>query len=340
MNNRIFYLDFLKGISIFFVVLLHVSAIGLSNFPIGDFSWEICNIVDSFSRFVVPIFVMISGALLIEKAQKFNLYKSFKRLFIPLVLWSALYALVVNIYRYKGITSEFFIDFLKLTFITPTHNWFLFMLIGVYLLIPFIIAIVKSGNDKYFLILWFLFSVIIPFIRNFDFFIPLIKYVDRFSITMPLGYIGFFILGYRLHMKKIKMDKSQITILILSSIILTMFNVAGTHVMSVKLNRTSEIFYNYLSPIVVIYSVCVFVLFKILFANGNNCKLITLMSKYSLAIYMFHEFILIFIQKLGIDPSIANPILSIPFIAIVVYSISFIIIHIFSKINIFKKYMM
>ena len=63
--NRIFYLDLLKGVSIFFVVLLHTAGLGLSMTQIGSFTWQVCNVFDSLSRFVVPVFVMISGALVL-----------------------------------------------------------------------------------------------------------------------------------------------------------------------------------------------------------------------------------------------------------------------------------
>ncbi len=130
------------------------------------------------------------------------------------------------------------------------------------------------------------------------------------------------------------------------SILLIVINTIGTHIMSVKLGHTSEIFYDYLSPTVVIYSICVFILTKTYIINNNYNfsnqfrKIITLMSKYSLAIYMFHVFILILIQKFGINPSICNPLISIPIITIVIYIISFLTIHLCSKISYFKKYMM
>ena len=69
--KRIFYLDFLKGVAIFFVVLLHTAALGLSRAEIGTFTWEVCNVIDSLCRFVVPIFVIISGALLLDEKKSF-----------------------------------------------------------------------------------------------------------------------------------------------------------------------------------------------------------------------------------------------------------------------------
>lgn len=146
--DRIFYLDFLKGVSILFVVLLHTAALGLSMSEIGSVTWEICNITDSLCRFVVPMFVMISGALLLNEDKQFHIVKSTKRLLIPLILWSLLYAFVVVAYQYRSISLDSISEFLRLTFLTPTHNWFLFMLIGVYLTVPLLRPIVHNGGGK------------------------------------------------------------------------------------------------------------------------------------------------------------------------------------------------
>lgn len=194
--NRIFYLDFLKGVSIFFVVLLHTAALGLSMTEIGSFTWEVCNVLDSLSRFVVPVFVMISGALLLNDRREFHLLKSLKRLIIPLVLWSMLYAFVVTAYQMRTISMEAFIAFLKLSFLSPTHNWFLFMLIGVYLTVPLLKPVIRNEGGKILIILWLLFGVLVPFCKNFDMFAPFCAFADRFSVTLPIGYIGYFVLGY------------------------------------------------------------------------------------------------------------------------------------------------
>lgn len=200
---------------------------------------------------------MISGALLLDERKEFHLYKSLKRLFIPLLLWSVLYAMLVITYQYKSFTEESLLALLQLTFLTPTHNWFLYMLIGVYLLTPLCKAIVKSNKSSYFIILWVIFGVTTSFMKHFDAFYLLNTYIDRFSLTMPLGYIGYFILGHKLHATNFKMTKSRLYGLIFMSIMCIILNIIGTHIESVKLGYTSEVFYDNLSPIVVIYSICI-----------------------------------------------------------------------------------
>lgn len=147
MSQRIFYLDLLKGVSIVFVVLLHVSALGLSETNVGNYAWEVYIIADSFCRFTVPVFVMISGALMLDEKKEFKLIKSVRRLMVPLFLWSFLYALVVIGYQYREVSLESLQKILRLTFVTPTHNWFLFMLIGLYMMIPLIKPLLKDNQQ-------------------------------------------------------------------------------------------------------------------------------------------------------------------------------------------------
>lgn len=344
--KRIFYLDFLKGVAIFFVVLLHTAALGLSRAEIGTFTWEVCNVIDSLCRFVVPIFVMISGALLLDEKKSFYLQKSLKRLFIPLIMWSMLYALLVIAYQIRTVSFDSFTAFLKLSFITPTHNWFLFMLIGVYIMIPLLKPIIRNGGGKMLVILWIVFGVLNPFCKNLDILTTFSNYISRFSITLPLGYIGYFVLGYELSRVNRSIDKICLTFLVFLSIVIIICNALLTHYVSASQGCLTEIYYDYISPMVVIYSACLFLIFKRLFANNDyynhQCysKYIVLMSKYSLAIYMCHEFILIPIQKFGINPTISNPIISVPSIALGIYTITFILIHTLAKVSFFRKTMM
>lgn len=75
--------------------------------------------------------------------------------------------------------------------------------------------------------------------------------------------------------------------------------------------------------------------------NANKMNdLIVDMSKYSLGIYMFHEFILILLLQFDICYNIINPLLAIPFVSIVIYIISFLVIHLCAKNTIFKRYLL
>ena len=93
MEQRINFLDYLRVFAIFFVVMLHASTQNWCSTDVNSFAWQVFNIYDSLSRWAIPVFVMISGALFIPR--KISLSKIFKkyilRLVISLVFWSLFY---------------------------------------------------------------------------------------------------------------------------------------------------------------------------------------------------------------------------------------------------------
>ena len=67
-QNYIEYFDLIRLFSSFGVILIHVSAQKwYSTFP-GQYKWEVLNFYHSISRWSVPEFFMISGALFLNKS--------------------------------------------------------------------------------------------------------------------------------------------------------------------------------------------------------------------------------------------------------------------------------
>ena len=69
-NNYVFYLDFLRVLSMFAVIILHVAAQNFEKVTIGSFAWNVFNITDSLVRWSVPILIMISGVFFLDKASE------------------------------------------------------------------------------------------------------------------------------------------------------------------------------------------------------------------------------------------------------------------------------
>ena len=95
-SENLFWVDVIRALVMFGVVLAHVSADVITEW--GRFPaswWWAANIYDSFARGCVPVFVMVSGALLLPKDESYRSFfvKRFKRILIPFVVWTALYLL-------------------------------------------------------------------------------------------------------------------------------------------------------------------------------------------------------------------------------------------------------
>ncbi|MDD6466906.1 MAG: acyltransferase family protein [Erysipelotrichaceae bacterium] len=101
-NNRIYYLDVLRVIACLSVIMVHSSAPYVVK-NIGSFNFLIGNIFNSITRIGVPLFVMISGALMLDKNYQFSIEKLMKhitRMFVFLV-FGLHFIVYFLIYSYK-----------------------------------------------------------------------------------------------------------------------------------------------------------------------------------------------------------------------------------------------
>lgn len=198
--GRVFYLDVLRIYAIICVVLLHALVPLLTDLNyFGTTSWLISIALNPFCRTGVAIFLMISGHLLLNDplADSFGAFykKRIPRLVIPLLIWNVIYYVYYAlVWDLEGQGAG---DFFTRLFDSGTayHMWYVYTLIGIYLLTPFLKKITYACSKRQltgFLFVIISMTTIRPFINaaalvNIHLFDPLIG-----------GYIGFFVLGYLL----------------------------------------------------------------------------------------------------------------------------------------------
>ena len=214
-DRRIYYFDYLRILCTFSVTLIHVSSEYYYSLDVNSFKWKIAYYYNGLSRFSVPIFFMISGALFLNRDLSFEIIanKYIKRLFIHLLLWSIIYSLV-NIDLSKLDIKQKFLQIIRGHY----HLWYLFATIGIYTIIPFSREIVKNKKLlKSFIFLYFIFLFIIPnyiYILS-KYFKETSKILDYLYSHMNLNNLPinnfYFIFGHYLNNKK---EKKQTRIII------------------------------------------------------------------------------------------------------------------------------
>jgi len=115
------------------VVVLHVSAPFVVNMHTnGIETWWVGNIIDSSTRWCVPILIMISGKLMLVNEKEIELRDFLKKrllkVLIPLLAWSFIY--MVWSYRYDlEWNLSFFVTFAKNLYEGNIyiHLWYLYM---------------------------------------------------------------------------------------------------------------------------------------------------------------------------------------------------------------------
>lgn len=342
MKQRLIYLDWLRIYAIITVVTIHTSAGIVSNnlntIPISN--WLAANFYESISRPSVPLFVMISGALMLSNSKEIK-YKSFlqkriSKIIIPLLGWSFIYY-SYNVYRGDHYPFFSLSQFIKL-FLTngiSVHFWFMYMILGIYLITPLIKIFIQNASMKdihYFLILWIYASVIVKFM-NFYF-----GYSFNIELYYVTNYVGYFILGYYLSNIPISSKLKKISFVsavvgTCSTFLLTYFSTKNGS------GALQEFWYEYLSPNVLFSAVGIFVFIRSTRINTNKIPVIfEKLSNVSFGIYLIHILVLQVLSNEIFDP-IRNhfpSIISIPLSVLITIIISGFSSFILSKIPLFK----
>lgn len=337
-GEKILYANILKIVASIAVVLLHVSAIDWYMIDATSKEWNIINIYDSIVRWGVPIFVMVTGMLLLPEEKEIKISKIFKkyikRVMIMLVIWSAFYAILDRVLLTPDISTKYFI----MSFINGHyHLWYLYMLIGLYLATPIIKLITKPENKKiieYFLIIWFISECCLNMIIKLPIFSNLDIIYANFHIDFFLGFVGYYILGY--YLSKYDIKKHTRYILYVLGILSVIFIILGTRYLKITDYKLPTVFYNALSAPVCLNSMAVFCMVKQIFSKKRFAEktqvIINKWTKLSLGVYLIHPMYIVIMSKLNISLLQWPVILSIPIATIIIYILSAIPSYILSRI--------
>lgn len=196
---RLVFLDALRVLAILLVVTLHATVpVLVDPQRLGQPGWYLCLLQNPINRAGVPLFFMISGFLLLQDPA-IHLPLSFyrrrlPRLLLPLAVWNGIYLLLRT--RPDSFRSGL-LDYFRtlLTNGSCYHMWFIYTILGIYLVAPVLGFLAQHGGRIYLMIL--LAVAIFP-----TSILPLINCVLPFQAViytpMAEGLLGYFILGYLL----------------------------------------------------------------------------------------------------------------------------------------------
>ena len=196
-DSRVVWLDVVRLIAMFTVVCCHCTD------PFNFYPGTAPNIEDikflgavygAVLRPCVPLFVMITGALLLPVRGDASVFykKRIPRVFFPFLIWSVIYNLFPWITGLLGVEPRVILDFFpysgeevmrqslavsmgyiaELPFnfsILDVHMWYIYLLIGLYLYLPIFSAWVEKASEKaklWFLAVWGV-TLLIPYYNEF-----------------------------------------------------------------------------------------------------------------------------------------------------------------------------
>lgn len=341
MERRVPYYDYLRFYATCAVIFLHVSCQNWSDVNVFSYEWRVFNFFDSLVRWCVPIFIMISGALFLNRVISIKMLytKYIFRIVMAYLFWAFVYALV----EYQNI-KNFLLDIIE----GESHLWFLFMIVGIYIAYPIFGQIIKNEKImKYYLLIAFISNLFIPEIILFieDFFgsnIPFLletikKSLMNTNMQLFMGYGFYFVLGF--YLDKQELSKRNRTVIYVLGLIGMLLTFSLENMYSNKYGFPTVNYYNYLSINVCFEAMAVFTIVKQIYSGKKKeDRIIKIFAKYSFGIYLVHMLILYFLAKNEINTLLINPLLSVPFISTLVFLLSFVISIIMNHLPILKKY--
>lgn len=356
-KRNITYFDILRVLSIFIVIFAHTSNDGyflFAKYPNNSLQFWTYLFIAIAVRFPIPIFFGISGALLLGKENE-----SLKDLWSKKILNMFLIYITISLFYY--VDKSYFVnggsrDFSITSFVTTLYDavhetqlWYICEYITFLICLPFLRAIVKSLETKYY---YYMIGV-----GAFFKLLPIIEYLlwngehtlyYSFKITWLISDIIFFpIVGYFLHhIITIDQTKKALLPVWIAYILTVVLTCIATYKLGIAAGEYSEsrsqFFFDYTNFIscIALFLTFKYICAKITFSDRLN-SFIALLGSLTFGTYLFHFFFLHIsslrqwlytMQASGLNEFIAAIIYS-----FVIMVLSYLLSYVLSRIPFVKK---
>lgn len=326
-------LDFIRLIAILLVICIHVSAKGFA--LMDQRHWWAVNTYESISRISVPLFFMVTGALLLPRECSISsiLSRSW-RILVPLFCWSALYLLW---FKYTGTSYDAWIPRI-LRAPVVAHLWYLYTLLGAYLFLPVMSGFFQANQLKMLIFVmgvWFVGASVVPTVFS----ITQKEYVGINWGFLSL-YAGYIVIGATLY-KKIVFRKTPLLVASLIWLACTVATAGFTWLRSTQLAQANETFYAYTSPFVALGAAAAFValreITRIEISNWRFIRpILSPLSRVNFGVYLVHVMVIFALDINGFDYNFTNPWVAIPAVTVVVFFVSALIVAAIQKLPVVR----
>ncbi|MBY6016368.1 acyltransferase family protein [Halomonas denitrificans] len=311
----IFYIHLLRFIAAIAVIAIHVLGPLRGGYGvIPDHQWFGAVSINALTRWAVPVFMMISGALLLSDTRPFDnrhyLQRRLGKVVVPFIGWTLIYATVGGFSGGQWSAP----DTLAIIEASPNepvwyHLWFFYDFIPLYFVIPLLAPLLHqmdSERVKLLIAAWMLLTLM-----------HLLKVETPLRQNILL-YSGYLVLGWYLFNRD---NRPQLKIWLVLGIGSALLNVIGTWYASEAKGAYSSLFMGYKTLNTVLIGGMLFVLAQS-YADRIGAgakKVITSISTYSLGIYLVHPLLLIPVRDLenGVYGWFGHTLIGIPVITVV-----------------------
>lgn len=335
-TKTIDWISNLRLIALYAVIILHSTAPLLMQYgKIPATEWWMADFLNALVRFAVPVFVMITGALLLHREYEIGsfLKKRLTRVVVPFLFWSLVYVWYSWYIEEITFGPDTWVNIKQVLHLLKNgssyHLWYVYMLIGLYFFIPVIGKFVRNATEKeilYFLIVWFAVMLITqPYLMHYN------PAVDMHYFA---GYAGYLVLGHYLAYKDFTIKHLRLWM-----ILLFIFSIAlvaiGSWLIIQYPKYPGTMFYEPVNPAILMLSASIFMIVKLTVPKVSPLvtRIRDFAGNYNYGIYLGHALVLYFLDDpFGISFKLCTPIISIPLTALICFIITLLLVWIINKI--------
>lgn len=296
--------DLLRVASMVFVVYLHTAA-GALRQPEFPYRWLFSNVWASLGTIAVPIFFMLSGALLMGSERTadpaYMLKHRLPKVLVPGLFWSGV--VIVGTWQLSGADAA-----LGQLWNIPNTTvlvayWFLYALIPMYLLSPLLKRMTDHLEPKHWNYLIGLWVVITLGLKTLRYFIPapwngLVTENMTLGVSLLEGYLGYFMLGAWLERQKRIPSRGVLWAVFLGAwAVITL----GTWWDMANTGQYGQRFLSYTNLFAAVLATSAFLLARSYQGERKSGRILTALSGVSFGVYLIHPFAIKLVEEIWLN---------------------------------------
>lgn len=277
-----------------------------------DLTWWVANLTDSVSRWCVPVFVMVTGALLLRPSRDESLARFYRtrlsKLLPPVLFWSAFYIALRSYIDGRFDAQDAWNRFVQGT--PHFHLWYLYMLLGLYFVTPWLKRAVAQASDKELKAMaWAGLGLA-----------SIASMANRFHGVQPttflalfVPYIPYLLMGHWFARRATAPAPGNTGSWMLAATCAVVIAASAWALVPVLGTRGIDVAYEFLNPMAILFAVAVFGLgMSATVESPRALAAIAFLAPLTFGVYLIHPFWLTFLYKFGVHGGAFHPLVGMP----------------------------
>ena len=315
MNNksRTIWIDYARVYAILCVVICHATesyygAVVRGEHRINFLPWLVENTLFTLGRLGVPLFLAITGALMLSR--DLDPIRFYKKSLLPLVITTEIWIVINYIFvcSFQGVLFQP-IDLISEMFFLKSpelsHMWYMPMIIGIYVALPFLAKLTSVlDKGKYFVlpaIVAVISCIVVPTVNVFlKEAVPLdLSFDAKLDLSFLGGTYGIYLFGGYFIGKKKALEKIHTIWIVLGAVGALLLNTAGQYFLYSNHYYKSNRLLWYTSIGICLAGLLLFELLRRIYGKTEKQanRVIGMLARCSFGIYLLHKPLMVLAMK-------------------------------------------